>query len=192
MADNNAYINAQKALAPIQSSKSQVSELNLNNYAAITFKLPSYEFWKADKQDKQIEDTVSEVQTNTIIEQQKYSNEDLYLLSQIIYSEAGSDWISDEIQLMVGSVVLNRVNSPYFPDNIYDVTHQKGQYQFILQNIEVIPNQRAIDNAKQLLDNQDNLTCPSNVIFQSESIQGDGIYKTYETKYTTLYFCYKD
>jgi len=181
---NKADIHKTSESTPIQAvTKSQKNELNIKfkkDFFIIKKDIVKYQF--------EIDKTVSE--SNKIIKY--YSEKDLYLLSQVIYSEAGSDWISDEIQLMVGSVVLNRVNSPYFPDNIYDVIHQKGQYQFILQDIDVVPNQRAIDNAKQLLDNQNDLICPSNILFQSESAMGDGIYKKYETKYATLYFCYKD
>ena len=180
IANNTINTNMQNALTPIQSyDKSQVNELKLSDNKILVMELPT--------KIPHIEDD-----KNINSNEQKYSDEDLYLLAQVIYAEAGSDWISDEIQFMVGSVVLNRVNSPYFPDNIYDVIHQKGQYQFILQDIDVVPNQRAIDNAKQLLDNQNDLICPSNILFQSESAMGDGIYKKYETKYATLYFCYKD
>ena len=118
----------------------------------------------------------------------KYSEQDLLLLSKAIYAEAGSDWISDLQQQMVGQVVLNRVQSDLFPDTIYDVLHQKGQYQFIIKKIEIKPNQRAIKNAKLILNGKK--VCPENVVYQSEFRQGDGVYKKFKTKYSTTYFCY--
>ena len=58
----------------------------------------------------------------------KYTQEDLDLLARVIYAEVGCTWIPDWVQQMVGSVVLNRVASPYYPDTIYDVIYQPGQY----------------------------------------------------------------
>jgi len=58
----------------------------------------------------------------------KVSFEELYLLAKIIYAEAGSDWLTDEHQRLVGSVLLNRVASPEFPNTIREVVEQPGQY----------------------------------------------------------------
>lgn len=52
------------------------------------------------------------------------SEEDL--LAAIIYCEAGGE--SYEAQLGVGSVVMNRVRSSRYPNNIVDVVYQKGQF----------------------------------------------------------------
>lgn len=48
-----------------------------------------------------------------------YSQEDLYWLARIISAESQGE--SQEGKLAVGTVVLNRVQSPDFPDTIYDV-----------------------------------------------------------------------
>ena len=48
------------------------------------------------------------------------------LLAAIIYCESGGE--SYESQLAVGSVVLNRVNSSYFPNTITEVIYQKNQF----------------------------------------------------------------
>ena len=53
---------------------------------------------------------------------------DLYILSHIINAEAGDSNCSHEHRIAVGSVVLNRVADPDFPDTIYDVVFQPGQY----------------------------------------------------------------
>jgi N-acetylmuramoyl-L-alanine amidase len=60
----------------------------------------------------------------------KYSQDELYWLAKIIHAEAPDD--TDEGQIAVGNVVMNRVNHPDFPNTIYDVIWQKtGKlYQF--------------------------------------------------------------
>ena len=53
--------------------------------------------------------------------------DDLYWLSHIIYAEAGGE--SYEGMVAVGNVVLNRVRSDSFPNTIYDVIFQSGQFE---------------------------------------------------------------
>lgn len=48
------------------------------------------------------------------------------LFAALIYCEAGGE--SYETQFAVASVVINRINSPRFPDNLIDVMYQKGQF----------------------------------------------------------------
>ena len=48
------------------------------------------------------------------------------LLAAIIYCEAGGE--SYETQLAVGAVVVNRVKSGRFPNSIYSVIYQPGQF----------------------------------------------------------------
>ncbi len=52
-----------------------------------------------------------------------YSSDAVYWLSRIIHAEAGAEPMSGKI--MVGNVVLNRVNSPDFPNTIYSVIFDK-------------------------------------------------------------------
>lgn len=110
---------------------------------------------------------------------------DLELLAHLIYAEAGSDWCDDEMLYGVGSVVLNRMASDYYPDNMYDVIYDKGQYACTWDgNIEKEPNERAYRIARDLL--MYGSTLPPNVIFQAQFKQGDGVYK----KVQNMYFCY--
>lgn len=51
---------------------------------------------------------------------------DLSLLAALIYCEAGGE--SYEGQLAVGSVVINRVRSAYYPNSISGVIYQSGQF----------------------------------------------------------------
>lgn len=120
-----------------------------------------------------------------------YTQEDLDLLSRIIYAEAGCDWIPDWVQQMVGSVVLNRVKSSYYPNTIREVIYQPWQYAPTWDgSIYKTPDARAVKNAKYLLEHGS--ICPENVIGQNSIVTGSGIYKSYYDSVleTTVYFCY--
>jgi len=107
------------------------------------------------------------------------------MLSRIIFAEAGSDAITDEHQLAVGSVVLNRIADGRFPNTMKEVIFQKGQYACTWDgNYYKTPNERAIKNAKFLLENGS--TIPKNVVWQSQCKQGRGVWK----KIQNHYFCY--
>ena len=121
----------------------------------------------------------------------KYTQEDLDLLARVIYAEVGCTWIPDWVQQMVGSVVLNRVASPYYPDTIYDVIYQPGQYAPTWDgSIYKTPDARTIENARYLLENGS--ICPANVVGQNSIITGSGVYTSYRDFIlgTTVYFCY--
>ena len=121
----------------------------------------------------------------------KYTQEDLDLLARVIYAEVGCTWIPDWVQQMVGSVVLNRVASPYYPDTIYDVIYQPGQYAPTWDgSINKTPDARTIENARYLLENGS--ICPANVVGQNSIITGSGVYTSYRDSIlgTTVYFCY--
>ena len=117
-----------------------------------------------------------------------YSEKDLEILSHIICGEAQS--YSDELQLAVGSVFLNRVKDDRFPNTFEAVAFQKRQYACIKDgNYYRKPTDRNIANAKHLLENGSVL--PENVVFQAEFKQGKGVYKTIKIgKRRKMYFCY--
>lgn len=56
----------------------------------------------------------------------KYTQEELRLLSSIIYCEAGSE--SYNGKLAVGIVVMNRVKSRRYPNTVKSVIYQKSQF----------------------------------------------------------------
>ena len=97
----------------------------------------------------------------------KISVDDLWLVSKIVYAEAGSSWLTDEHQRLVASVLLNRVNSPEFPDDVYSVITQRGQYYPAGSTYfaRLIPSERAIKNALYVLENGS--IAPPSVVFQS-------------------------
>ena len=142
------------------------------------------EFTTEKEETKQELVEVKKVQKETIIQKEKYTDEELYIMSHLIYGEAGN--CSDELQIAVGSVVLNRMKSKYFPNTIKEVVFQKGQYACTWDgNYDKSPDEQAINNSKYLLENGSQL--PAACIFQAEFIQGDGVYKTIGN----TYICYK-
>ena len=118
------------------------------------------------------------------------NQDDLYWLSRILMLEMGCDWIPDSVQQMVASVVINRVNSPIYPNTIKDVIFQGGQYANQGMIASTVPTQKVINNARYVLENGS--TIPSNVLGQAGFPQGKGTYTTYYDSVlgTTTYFSY--
>lgn len=117
--------------------------------------------------------------------------DDLFLLSKIVDAEAGSSWLTEEHRLLVASVVLNRVNSPEFPNTIYEVIYQEGQYAPIGKKwfSELIPSSDSVMAAYTIL--AEGSIAPPDVVYQANFQQGSGIYKSiYDSKLGTTYFCY--
>ena len=122
-------------------------------------------------------------------DQVKISFDDLYLLAKLICAEAGSDWLSDDFRLCVGEVVLNRVESPEFPDSISDVVYQKGQYASAgtAAFASLVPSQACVDVALRLMQGERKMA-PS-VVFQSDHEQGE-IFSMYtDRRLGTTFFC---
>lgn len=110
-----------------------------------------------------------------------YTQDDLYILAHVICGEAQS--YPDEEQLYVGSVVLNRVNHPSFPDSVSGVVFQRGQYACTWDgNYYREPTPQNWANARYLLEHGSVL--PGNVVWQSGGRQGSGVY------IRTRYHCY--
>lgn len=116
----------------------------------------------------------------------EYTDEDLYLLAHIINAEAGgATYVSDQCVFGVGSVVLNRVKDPRFPNTIRDVLWQPGQYYNGWNGaITKEPSDRSWQIAAELLEQGS--IFPPEVVWQANFPQGHGVYL-----YTdTMYFCY--
>ena len=80
-----------------------------------------------------------------------YDADALFWLSHIINAESGNQPLRGKIA--IGNVVLNRVKHPSFPDSIYDVLFQTGQfYDTYAGAITKEPNNESIIAAKLCLD----------------------------------------
>ena len=119
----------------------------------------------------------------------KINFDELLLLSRVMYSEAGSSWLSDEWKMAVGEVVLNRVASPEFPNSIYEVVAQPRQYGNLAYS-SMRPSARCVALAVRLLEGERVLNEPS-VVFQANFVQGSGVYRVfYDRLLGATYLCY--
>lgn len=119
----------------------------------------------------------------------KISFDDLYLLARLIYSEAGSDWLDEEFRLCVGEVALNRVASPEFPDTLYEVVYQKGQYTGVntVRFANLKPGEDCVDVALKLLQGERRMV-PA-VVYQSDYLQGELFSMYSDRRLGNTYFC---
>lgn len=142
-------------------------------------------------------DDVNNSVSNEIVLEPAYTDEELEILAVIIYQEAGGDACSDDTRRKVGSVFINRVNSPLFPDTFIEVATAKRQYGTLYltgikwpdrasKQQEADAVERAYTIAKELLIHGSVL--PDDVIWQAEFEQGDGIYAYQDG----IYFCYSE
>lgn len=114
---------------------------------------------------------------------------DFCIVAKVIEGEAGGcEW---DQMVYVGAVIINRVNSPLFPNTVEDVVAAPGQYSTLyLQNFETI-QPRVWKAAKAAMDGDHD--APWDLYWQAEFPQGKEIWKIfrYESHYysSTTYFC---
>ena len=72
--------------------------------------------------------TIRETQ-NTRSTQDYITKNERILLCNLVGREYGSDFVPIEEKAKVVAVVMNRVRSNLFPNNIWDVIHQQGQFE---------------------------------------------------------------
>jgi len=83
-----------------------------------------------------------------------FDDEQKDLLVRIISAEARGE--SMEGQIAVGAVVLNRMESPDFPDNLQDVIYQKDQFSPVEDgSLYLTPHVRAKEAAQKALAGED-------------------------------------
>lgn len=140
-------------------------------------------------------------ESNPIIQEAKrlwhQEETDLRILANVILGEA--PYCSDRHQQLVAQVVLNRVESPLFPDSVVDVVNAPKQYSHAytrnLPSLQTADAEqcRAFENALKAMNGE--VECPENVVFQSEfKSLGKGVYEqiTVDTGWfrSTTYFNY--
>lgn len=133
---------------------------------------------------------VTEEATEPTEEAKNYTDDDLFYLAAAVCREAGGE--SEEIQLLVANVIINRVNSSIYPNTIYEVLTQYKQYGTMWKYGVSFPDwaddkvkEQCYSVAKRILEGE--RFCPENVLFQAEFKQGSGVYKQFGDDY---YFCY--
>lgn len=136
-----------------------------------------------ETEEKKLQAKEAEKQVAQTAGVRTYTEEDLYILAHVICGEAQG--YSDEEQRYVGSVVLNRVNHPGYPNSIKEVVFQRGQYACTWDgNYYREPTAANWANARWLLENGSLL--PGNVVYQSGGKQGSGVY----LRTSRHYYCY--
>ena len=80
-----------------------------------------------------------------------YDSDSVYWLSRIIHTESGNQPLDGK--LAVGTVIMNRVESPLFPDTIYDVIFAPNQFSPVRTGaIHREPNAESVIAAKLVLE----------------------------------------
>lgn len=83
-----------------------------------------------------------------------YTSSDLYLLAKCIYAEARGESYTG--QVAVGAVILNRVDSPAFPNTIAGVIYQKNAFTAVSDGqINLEPDQTALNAANDAMNGWD-------------------------------------
>lgn len=113
-----------------------------------------------------------------------YSDEDIYLLAQLIYNEANIEGFNGWVA--VAEIVKNRVESDIFPNSIREVIYQKNPVQF--SDYEKIatrtPSEEQIRVAREVMSGNLKVINNSNVLFfrnANGSTSDWGAYKYYAT-----------
>lgn len=123
-----------------------------------------------------------------------YTEEELELLALVIYQEAGADFCSDETRLMVGTVVMNRRDHDRYPDTIYEVVTQRGQYGRLYWTGPVWPAKASYETETHAVDRAYAIALrillgerafSTDVIYQAEFPQGTKVVAYQDG----LYFC---
>lgn len=119
--------------------------------------------------------------------------DDVLLLAKVMQTESGVNW-ADWACMLIGEVVMNRVESWRFPNSVREVVYQNNpvQYEPVYapgwEDIE--PESRYVDLAWRLMNGERPLGDPE-MVFQSLFPQGTETLVTYYDSVldTRTYFC---
>ncbi len=121
-----------------------------------------------------------------------FSYDEMLLLAQLIQTEAGSAWLPQEWRMAVGEVVLNRIDSPEFPNSMEEVIFQPGQYSAACEDwfSVLVPYDYCLTAAVSILSGE-RILGDSSVVFQSGVVHGGGVHtEFYDHMYGSTYFSY--
>lgn len=93
----------------------------------------------------------------------QYSEDDIYLLAQLVYHEANTEGLNGWIG--VAEVVKNRVNSPDFPSTIKEVVYQPGQFAGNDEIKDMKPTDEEIQVVKDVLSGNLSIFNNPNVLY---------------------------
>lgn len=92
------------------------------------------------------EESVEEVYA----ENEGYSDDDIYLLAQLIVNESGNQ--ERDGQIGVAEVVVNRINSSKFPNTVSEVIYQPGQFSNNGAIATRKPSENIVEIAREVLN----------------------------------------
>lgn len=113
-----------------------------------------YDYYSEETYDTGVNDTDS----NSYYDAEDY---DRQLLAEITCHEYGADWVPVEEKAKIVAAVINRVESDDYPDSVYDVLMQDGQFHgswdggYGYWPGEVDPNQGSYDAVDYYFEHQD-------------------------------------
>ena len=144
-----------------------------------------------EETEADVENVETDTETESAPIPNEYTEDDLYVLSHIIQCEAGN--CQREMMEGVGSVVLNRVADPRFPNTITEVVNQPGQYTPVASGAfaSAQPTELVMEVAVDLLEWGSKF--PPEVVWQANFPQGEGTYLPLDPPPgvgSTMYFCY--
>lgn len=121
----------------------------------------------------------------------RQEQEALDIIAKVIENEAPPQWCEWEHSVAVGAVVVNRVKSEYFPDNVKEIVAAPGQYLPAYTRNFDGTSRLAYLAAKAALDGDHDV--PEDAYWQDNKVQGRRIWKafTVDTGYfrSTTYIC---
>lgn len=112
-----------------------------------------------------------------------------YWMCKIVNAEAGSDWMPTLERACVANVIENRITSPKFPNNIYDVIWAPGpQYAPTVDgSINKIPTERVMKDMEDYLRGRIETGMPDDVLYQAKASWGRRIWKEFPSGHK---FCF--
>lgn len=126
--------------------------------------------------------------------------EDVDIIATVVYNEAWGGCSTRHRELVAATFVNRMQNTGHDFGSVhtaYEVACQQNQYNPAYADPDSIQGQNARQDpeiweicrqiAMKALAGE--IECPSNVLFQSQHIQGE-IYEIHKTSYSTTYFCY--
>lgn len=112
-----------------------------------------------------------------------YNAEDVYWLSRIISAESGNQSLVGKIA--VGDVIMNRVDSPAFPNTVYDVIFQSNQFSPVQNGtINREPNAESVIAAKLVLEGAN--TAADSLYFVNPNLSPNSWAARHRTRVATI------
>lgn len=105
------------------------------------------------------------------------------ILCNVVGHEYGAAWVPTEEKALIVECIMNRVNSPLFPDTIYDVLMQPGQFTGIeyLIEMETMSEYYVTQSVRDAVDLY--LTHPEQFQHGYLFFSGDGYQSYFRTSY---------